>query len=269
MSTRFKFKTDADGDETLLPLFVMAASVLVAIIVLSGAIGSMLARNTPTAYWEYAEGYELIGGVQYSYIAPTKGYNVTEANHTNDVEDDDASQKLQFTYGSWDYFTIRLIHNVDKMKVAENFEEMTKYRDFVAIHVKASQSSTSTADKWRAISYDKILSNTIMGNTSFGYLTIFKTNFTIILTTNGTNEGEHHNLVWAGQYNIRVAVNTDIAGSAEMNASMWTILGQILTLQLPDVSPTVNLLLAVPIWAAMGFMVFTIFSRVIPFISGG
>jgi hypothetical protein len=52
-------------------------------------------------------------------------------------------------------------------------------------------------------------------------------------------------------------------------SSMWTVLGQMLTAQIPDVHPIINILIAVPFWAAIGFMAIMIVSRFIPLIGGG
>ena len=270
IDTRHALRADQDGDEALLPLFVMAASMLIAIIVLSTAIASAIARNAPTGRWDQPEGWELIGGVAYANLEPTGGYTVTAYNHTENPYTDNASRELNFIYTDWEYISVRLVRNCSVTKPFTHGDEDKKYDDFVYIHAKRD-SGWFAGDRYVAIPFEALMANFIQNNVSYSYFSVFKTNFTVILetATNNSNPADHINAVWFGNYNTAIAFNTEVSDSDRMSSSMWTILGQILTLQLPDVNRVVNLLLAVPIWAALGFMVFTIFSRVVPFISGG
>ncbi len=267
---KFHLRRDHDGDESLLPLFVMAAAVLISIIVLETTIAGAIARNTPTAKWDSAQGWDLIGGVEYTNLEPSGGYLVTMSNHTQNPYTDVASKTFDFTFSDWDTFSVRLVRDCDTTKPFTHSDEDAKYDDFVYIHAR-DIGGWFGGNRFVAISYDSLTTRFVSDNVSYSYFTIFKTNFTILLetNTNSSNPSDHINAVWAGNYRFYIAVNTEIGDQARMSSSMWTILGQILTLQLPNVNRIVNLLLAVPIWAALGFMVFTIFSRVIPFIAGG
>lgn len=259
---------DQRAEERILPLFVMAASMLMAIILLSTYSAAMIARNLPTGYWEQPGGYEMIGDVEYSYLDPIDGYAVYPNDHTNDVRDD--THKFEFNYSDWAYFTARLIRDVDRDDWLANPFDDLKYDDMVLLHIK-KKDSWSAPDKWVQISYGTLTQRFTLNNLSYAYFTAFKTNFTVLLKTdtNGTDHSDHIHAVWAGVYTISIAVSTDALNTIAMDTSMWAVLGQLLTLSLPDVSLVVNILLAAPVAAALGFMVFTILSRVIPFISGG
>lgn len=267
ISTRFRLTKDEDGDETLLPLFVMAAAMLICIIVLSTSIASAIARNTPTAYWEQSEGWELIGGVDYNVLEPTSGYLVSSANHTTNPYTDAAGKTFDFVFSDWDTFAVRLVRNCS---IISKYPEDDKYDDFVYIHCR-DKSGWFAGNRYVAIDFHTITTRFLSNNVSYAYFNIFKSNFTIIFETptNSTNPADHINSVWFGNYRFYVAANSEIGDASRMSSSMWTILGQILTLQLPDVNRIVNLLLAVPIWAALGFFLFTVLSRIVPFIGGG
>lgn len=261
---------DRDGDERLLPLFVMAAALLIAIIVLQTTIAAAILRNTPTAKWDSAQGWDLVGGVEYTNLEPSGGYPVTMANHTKNPYTDNAAKTFDFTFSDWDTFAVRLVRDCDTTKPFTADNEDKKYDDFIFIHAR-DIGGWFGGNRYVAISYDSVTTRFVTNNVSYAYFSIFHTNFTVLLETptNSTNPHDHINSVWAGNYRFYIAVNTDIGDQARMSSSMWTILTQILTLQLPNVNPILNLLMAVPIWAALGFMVFTIFTRVIPFIAGG
>lgn len=266
-SLKTRLKDDRDGDEQLLPLFVMAAAVLVCICVLSAAITSAIARNQPTARWHGVEGYQLIGGVNYNCIAPTEGYNVTmNETHDSPWQDED---KFEFDYASWPYLTVRMVR-AGSFDMSQVGETPIIYYDFFWIHAKKSSAWNAKSTN-AIIPYQDFETRFLENNVSYAYFELWNYNFTLLVTTqtNDTDHSDHLTMLYTNQFNIRVAENVDINEDAAMHASMWTILGQILTLSLPNVNFVVNLLMSVPIWAAMGFMVFTIFSRVIPFISGG
>lgn len=272
IDTRHALRADQDGDEALLPLFVMAASMLIAIIVLSTAIASAIARNTPTAKWEQSEGWDLIGGVDYNLLEPTSGYNVTIANHTGNPYTDVDAKTFDFVFSDWDTFAVRLVRDswIGYPPYLSKYTEDSKYEDFIYIHCRDT-GGWFGGNRYVAIDYHSMTTRFLTNNLSYAYFTVFKSNFTVMLetATNSTNPADHINAIWFGNYRLYIAVNAEIGDASRMSASMWTILGQILSLQLPETTRIINLLLAIPIWAAMGFMVFTILSRVVPFISGG
>ena len=50
--------------------------------------------------------------------------------------------------------------------------------------------------------------------------------------------------------------------------SAWNILAQLLFFQMPDVHPAVNALIAIPLWAAIGILVYRLVLMAIPFLGG-
>lgn len=53
---------------------------------------------------------------------------------------------------------------------------------------------------------------------------------------------------------------------AKINA--WNIVGQLLTFQLPDVHPVLNLLIAIPIYACIAYLAYRLILLAIPFVGG-
>jgi len=59
-------------------------------------------------------------------------------------------------------------------------------------------------------------------------------------------------------------------GFDKVNTSInaWNIVGSLLFFQMPDVHPLINLVIAIPIWAAIGYLVYVLILKAIPFVGG-
>jgi hypothetical protein len=273
-------RRDADGDETLLPLFVMAASILVATVVLMTYTASAIERNTPTAYWQEEKSYDFFGGLEFDYADPTYGYNLTSANFTHHSTSDTVGMKFDFAAAGFSYLTVRMVKNYDHpfMDPEQNPTDNADGDDFVCIHVKENEGILHD-DKWRSIAFANLFNYWIPSddNHTVSYATTraFGHNISIVITTNvlssnesiGNPQADHINCFWMGAYNLRLAMVSSPSDDIMMT-SMWVILGQILTLQLPHTGTVADVLIGIPIWAALGFMVFAIARSVIPFLGG-
>jgi hypothetical protein len=54
-------------------------------------------------------------------------------------------------------------------------------------------------------------------------------------------------------------------GEQIADSSMWTTLGQLLSMRLPDCHPIINALLAIPFWAAIAIIAFKVIAEIMPF----
>lgn len=270
MSLKLGLSRDEKAQERMAGTFIMAASFLIVIIVLTGTMKMMLLAAEGA--FDSAESWETIGGIDYELIIPTQGYNITANNITQDPFDD--AKKLDYEPDGWEYLTIRIVRNssyerpwwaVDDWIVARNtnkWKQASLYSDFLLIHGKVD-----SHQKWLALPLSSLTDGErIADNKSIAYFSMLKANFTIIAQTAGT-ESDHSQMIDANNYNLKIAVNSLWLSLA--SGSLFTILGQIMTMQLPNTDAVTSWLLAVPFWAAMGFMVFTLISRMIPFIGGG
>lgn len=69
--------------------------------------------------------------------------------------------------------------------------------------------------------------------------------------------------LWGNRdYNVTVMVDKQVELKDQSN--MWAVLGKILTFQLPNMDPVVQLLLAVPIYTSIAVVAFVLFTRLIP-----
>lgn len=264
-------RRNVEGDANLLPVFVMLAGLMVTIIVISGSISAMLETNVPTGYFETKEGYDWLGGTTIDYASPSYGYNLTAANWTDNSKDDDANQKFIYDYDGFNWIAMRVVKDYDKPLLTQNPTDAKDGDDFVCVHLEKTGAVLSD-DKWRGIPFDNLFNHWYADNMSYAYFTAWKTNFTIIITTDalpvnesvGNPRADHINSFYMGACNIKIGVVTDLTGDAA-RTSMWVILGQILTMQLPNVNWFVQMLISVPIWSAIGFLMFEIFAKLWPF----
>ena len=67
-------------------------------------------------------------------------------------------------------------------------------------------------------------------------------------------------------YNITLGMSLN---SSISSMGPWGMVGAFLSFRLPNIDPVLNLLIAVPIWLALGFMILTVISRFIPLVPGG
>lgn len=63
------------------------------------------------------------------------------------------------------------------------------------------------------------------------------------------------NAVWSNHYTIKLKLQVDLSSP---KTSVWTVMGQVLTLQLPETPFVISVLLAVPFWSAIAMAVITI-----------
>ena len=72
--------------------------------------------------------------------------------------------------------------------------------------------------------------------------------------------------VWMNEFNMSIGWSLNL--SASTSASPWGLVGQILTFSIPNVSPMVNMLIGIPIYMTLGFLVVAVISRFFPTIAG-
>lgn len=72
--------------------------------------------------------------------------------------------------------------------------------------------------------------------------------------------------LWANEFNMSIGWSLNLSASA--SASPWGLVGQILTFSIPNVSPLINLLIGVPIYMTIGFLIVAVISRFVPLTSG-
>lgn len=258
---------DKTASETLMGPFILMASFIVITIMVLASMTAFF--QTASGSWEEITGTLLVGSTEYTLRNPELGWNITSANVTDRWahEADENAYFYKDAPGEDDQLVVGFIRDNAYMGDPLGIGEMTDstlYSDFVMIY---TEFGWWDHDDW-PISYMTIQANRV-GNsnisvTEFGIR--HNTTYALIITVDAPGELFAVGL-WANSFNVKLGVpegTDDLAGT-----SMWTVLGQVMTASIPDVTPEVNIILGATIYAGIGMIVFTVVSRMIPFVGGG
>ena len=265
---------DTTASEKLMGPFVLVASFLMITIMVLASMTAFL--QTAGGQWDEVRGTLMVGTTDYTLREPVDGWNIDDDNVT-DRWDHEASENAYFYEdepGEDDqivvgfirgnvYFDEWAVVGVGDMSVSYGVDR-SLYYDFVMVYTEFGWWSQ---DDW-PISYETIIANR-MGDsnvsvTEFGIR--HNTTYALIVETGGPGD-LFEVMVWANTFNLKIGLpdyGEDIA-----SASMWTILGQVMTASIPEVSFEVNLIIGATLYAGVGMIVFTVISRMIPFVAGG
>ena len=114
------------------------------------------------------------------------------------------------------------------------------------------------------VDYDTVLAN-VDGNISITTVHLDR-DYVFVINTNITNTtynsfaeafSAHDYYIYLGQYWQNMT-------SEIQQADFFSIIGMLLTFSLPGVPTTVSILIAVPCWICIGFIIFTLIERLIP-----
>ena len=259
---------DREADETVMPVFVFCATFVVIGAFMISLMTPLFASPDAEGNFALYEGYEIIGDITYALYDPDTGYDMSTANVT----------LLPVVYGSagtWVSFSNSSVSD-RIVSITRDFDwhdytvsgpvfpipDFEGHTDFITIYTQWGPWYNSH-EEYLIIDYSSIPLYQVQSyNQSAVPFTIHGTSEVLIITTPG-NETDFESNLWANNFNI--AMGTPAFSTDAAETSMWKILGQLMTASLPNVHPLVNLLIAVPFWASLAFLGFTLLVRVIPF----
>ena len=261
-------RRDTTATEQLMgPLVLMASFILITVMV----IASMAAfLQTASGQWDEIRGTQIIGTTEYTLRNPVGGWDITSDNVTDrwDHEADENAYFYETEPGEDEQIVVGIIRDNAYFDSTYAWErvgyESMMYEDFIMVY---TEFGVWSMDDW-PISYETIIDNQVMNSnvsvTEFGLH--YDTTFALIITVDAAGELFRAG-VWNSDFNIKIGLPDFEADIAE--ASMWTILTQVMTASLPEVGDEVNLIIGATMYAGICMIVFTVISRMIPFISGG
>lgn len=241
-----------------------------------GTLSTTVANYEAGGNWYQPVGYGLIGGVDYAFLTPSDGYNVTVAD-TTDEWDDDAITNLQYDGEALGVKDVEVAVIKDNyadpplLPITDEAKHRDKYEDFLLIHVGVP----NAFDDYDSIDLNEFVDNRIIGTNGTGnYSAITRilnsVGYTFVVTIDGPADLFLYYLTGIFDFRLQVGIVAEEYNyTAVGENSMWEILGQIMTASLPNTNWFVNVIIAVPFYACIGFMVIMLVSRFIPFISGG
>jgi len=271
MKIRKRFNNS--GAEKITHIVVLLITFIGVTSLLLGIITPLIILADKGSYSELRD-YEIIGGEPYSFWMPE--YDITSANVTNeawvDIDTDLCFYyDLEEGYEDYDnrtpFFVVRNNINYDPdWLLTHPFYSTIVYRHIYNDFIYIFQSYGWYSKRAIAFSYDDIIFNQIttsnysVNNFAFGDL-----GFTLFVTTPGIADDFSADL-WDNNFKLKLGIS-HFPKYEEI--SIWSSIGQILTLSLPGLIYPLNLLIGIVFWATIGIVALTLISRFIPFISGG
>lgn len=272
-------RKDGQGDESLMGPIIFCTVML---IVSSFLVSQVMAMKVQVD--EPLEGYDTIGGLEYNMWTLTQGGecnstliydNAWDVTHPTggiyaDLHPMATFEKPEGSGDSVSEVTVFVVRNntfyggdpITGWLNDRTYKE-TMYLDMFILHTVTGPWYW-TKNYWAFIPFEKVDRNQD-GNASSTF-TKLKHNFTLFIYSDADQFSFTTNL-YSNNFNISLGVilGADLVG----RQSFWTILGQLLTLQLPNMNTTMRFLIAIPLWTTLGFVAVTLVSRFVPFIGGG
>jgi len=215
--------------------------------------------------WETLTGYNVIGDRTYFTKYPQAGYNITPNNisSTLDQENDKVLTYWTSDPDEKDRYQVGVVrNNTDYRDWWVGIREKWEYEDFIWIYQDQGHwDRPLTAIPLTAFIEGVLLDDRENGTSqSLVEFSLSGHKLGLLLTVNDT-VADISTLIYANTYNLKLIIPTF---DEDAKVSMWTILGQMLTMRLPDVHPVVNVILSVVMWSLIGIAAFVVIERVLP-----
>ena len=271
------------------PFVLMICFIGITILIL-GSMTQLQHSNLVSGQDEVDIGMEAIAGFNYTMLNPTTGADITWADTTQSLGNvfsqtdfgakEGTTHKIFYPQGEtstsrnaiWAYF---VRNNTWNPWVTSNLHEPIKRNletdsmiVFAQKHVKHGWFDIKTGVVWRfsVVPYP-VINDRFEGNLSTVSFMFGAENYTafIIIGDSGNSTTE------------LFTNNTFTLGIGQMwgdglehigRASMWKLVGQLLTCSLPNTNFYANLIMTIAIWAVIAYVAIAMISRFIPTISG-
>jgi len=259
-----RLRGDTSAVDELIGVFVFVAVFIIIAALLISLMHTSIVAGRDEGSFDLYEGTSIIQGREYAMLGPAGGYNFTSADALEDWHHDDAeSVFFEDADVTGDTVEAQLVMGHEVPLVNLFSDEDDKYGDFLIFYTEWGLFSNDE----KALSFPMIIAAQGEGNLSTLSIWLHKDNYTVFVQTPGP--AEFHTLfVNMGSFNVRIGILLDEDFESLKKASMWTILGQLMTASIPDVHPVVNYFIAVPFWASVGFLAVMVVRAFIPFLGG-
>lgn len=255
-------KDDEEADEQLFKVFVFFGTFIGCSAILIASMSAMFAWASGGHFDPDSTDIQ-IGGYEFSMINAT--YGITSGNLTGFYPVTESDYQPIFMKDDEDNLYFHDTVNNDDLQLAPLMDmPLADWSNTIEIFERWGWWSTEDAN----VPFDDIKNNQIAGtNASAVSFSIHGKTYDLVVIT-ASDSFNHSDLIDERTY--WVGISYDAYDPDNMaSTSLWGVLGQILTAQLPNVHPMIQYFILIPFWAGISFMVFTLISRMIPFISGG
>lgn len=248
---------DDAGSERLFGPFIFFGTLIACSAIIIGSMSNMF-WWADAGDFDYDSSSVQLGNQSYAMTDAVYGtggfYNVTWADVQSLWVKDSAENQYFYNDVTDDDLQLAMLRDT----------EYTGFWDVVLIFERWGWWTTEVS----YVSYQTIGENQAAGtNYSVSEFDSHGNIYQLIVITEGNASTFSENLT-ANEFAIGISYDPfDPDNMAK--TSLFGILGQMLTARLPNVHQAIQYLLLIPLWTGISFMIFTLISRMIPFVSGG
>ena len=255
------------GGETVFKPFVIIFTVILLMTTMMMMLQHMAIAATQID--QPMQNENAVGDYDTILITPNTGYVVTTAKTVNEMEHPTKANFIFTDNGSAGGLTgdnkyVQVVRN-NKNYDPSSTDMWKKYNDFVSIQRKTGISPlTPLSSTWNgaAIPLSAFVSAfDPKTNTSKVGFELSGNNDTIFLHLASNDTG----LIWVNSYTMYYGWSM----LREGKVNFWGTIGLLMTAKMPGMNPVLSLFISGMFWAVICFMIFTMVSRIIPFIPGG
>lgn len=259
-------------------------------IVVLGTLSSIQRSNMVSGLEIPDVGIHAIAGWNYTMKEPVEGIEYTWANTVDSLESayylgepiEDDTHQIYYTVGgaptdrgsiwtyivrnnTWDpYFTYNLPAEINAA-VEAGTADMVVFAQKYAMH---GWFDIKTGVNWRyaVLSFDSIIARSV-GNTSIVSFLLGGDNMTAFFMATDTNASFTTNLATNSTFTLALG---QLWGSEITvgKASMWKLVGQLLTCSIPNTSYYANIIMTISLWSMIAYVAVKMVSSFIPTIPG-
>jgi len=232
------------------PLIIALAFVLFSSFVVSEMEATRVSGET-----DIDTGWDTLGGLNYSLWNPNTGAAITNASVRNLV-----STPLIATPAAKFYKPGGASSDKDAIKVyivRDNWlynphdrDDTLRYKDFLYFRQDIGTEYLGIMfHKYRdaSVSYSQFAD--VKDNLSRVSFMLGHKNMTVFINA---PDGNFSSNLWWNNYTLYLGMGVGFENYGRMG--IWTMLGKLMTLQLPDTPKAINFIIALPIWASIAFV---------------
>lgn len=245
---------------------------LAVFITLSGlfiAQGYNMWQANSVGNWDTMHGYEILGNYTFLALLPDDGYDFTSANTSSRVTplilEGDGTRFLfdETDPDSDDAISLWVVRDNALFDPTDTLspDSILSYPDFFFISIEYGGLFGFFDEFVDLIPFPDVVNNRLSGmNVSMSPITLGHRQYTLLINTT-SDYTNFENDLYNNAFNIRVILTTE---DQTPSGSMWAIIGQILTADIPNVHWLVNLILFTISWSMISVIVIEVWARLWP-----
>ena len=265
---------DTEALTALIPILVFIAAFMIITTVVIASMQASFA-DAQAGNWEYSAGQGLYGDIAYNLWNPAAGFDIedmTILDRYDSVNGDEETAAREVFYladpDEADRYMVNVVNDNEMWSFGwVNLLGFTDERRLYDDYIMVAQEYGWFSIAYKAIGYEQIKSahQAKDGNVSLVPFRIHDVDLTLIVTTPGNATGPMFDtLININMFNIKIGQPASSDFEDISHSSVWNILGQMLTMSLPESNTFIDLLIAVPMWTGLGFAFFIVVRSLVP-----